>query len=84
MGAEMSFPDYPTPADGVAPIHWAGWYPPMPTKTPHKCPVCDGRGNVPAGFYNIDPYPQATGGAGNITLEGMCRTCNGAGVLWET
>lgn len=36
---------------------------------PHKCPVCDGKGKMPMGFYR----------------EGMaeeCRSCEGRGLVW--
>lgn len=38
---------------------------------PHKCPVCNGRGLVPASCY----YTTAS--------EETCNACNGAGVLWR-
>jgi hypothetical protein len=44
--------------------------------TPHRCPVCAGRGTVPAGFYS--PYGSGT----NATPE-TCRSCNGGGVVWS-
>ena len=41
-----------------------------------KCPVCDGRGLVPGGFYN---------GAGpaaiSATATEACRSCKGTGYL---
>lgn len=47
---------------------------------PHKCPVCDGIGGVPVGYYNRHPhcdwYSTSTG------LE-SCRTCDGFGIVWE-
>jgi len=47
--------------------------------TPHCCPVCNGRGTVPAGFYSQgDYYSSVTYGMN------QCRTCSGSGVLWET
>lgn len=39
----------------------------------HKCPVCDGNGLIPAGFYEKTP---------NI-FPITCRSCKGTGVLWE-
>lgn len=41
---------------------------------PVKCPICEGKGKVPAGFYP-DESPTV---AGWVT----CRTCKGSGVLW--
>jgi len=48
-------------------------------KTPHVCPVCNGNGLVPNGFYN-----QYSGQwlSSDATPE-MCRTCNGEGIVWE-
>jgi hypothetical protein len=37
---------------------------------PHKCPVCEGKGVVPAGFYTDDVANQ------------KCRPCGGKGVIW--
>jgi hypothetical protein len=41
---------------------------------PHRCPVCEGRGAVPAGFYT---------GASPSTNPETCKSCLGAGVLWR-
>jgi hypothetical protein len=41
---------------------------------PVKCPVCEGKGKVRAGFY---PDESLTA-AGWVT----CRTCNGCGILY--
>lgn len=38
--------------------------------TPSRCPVCEGRGTVPAGFYT----------AGATDAE-TCRTCGGSGMV---
>lgn len=43
---------------------------------PHLCPVCLGRGFLPAGFYNL------MGVASSLNDE-PCRTCLGKGVIWE-
>ena len=37
---------------------------------PYLCPICEGRGKVPKGFYPDN------------TEETTCRTCKGDGVLW--
>src|SRR5208282_6077669 len=42
--------------------------------TPHKCPVCNGRGKVPAGFY---------GDQGTDVSEPPCRSCHGSGLVWS-
>lgn len=46
-----------------------------PKGIPHRCPVCDGRGQVFNGFY-----PQTD----NIVTIGPehCRTCSGLGLVW--
>ncbi len=44
---------------------------------PYKCPVCDGRGTVPADFYN------STFGIINTERE-ECRTCEGDTIIWES
>ena len=44
--------------------------------TPHRCPICNGVGNVPIGFYSM-----RTMSAG--TLPETCKACNGTGILWE-
>ena len=47
--------------------------------TPVKCPVCEGRGKVPNGFYNVNP----TSVASNTDAEPeTCKTCYGKGILW--
>lgn len=39
-------------------------------RKPYRCPVCDGHGWVPAGFYSKDPEPSS------------CRPCEGKGIVW--
>jgi RecJ-like exonuclease len=46
-------------------------------KTPHKCPVCEGRGNVLYGFY-LDRETQST----DARLNEPCRQCGGAGIIY--
>lgn len=44
-----------------------------------KCPVCNGRGHLPHGFYtntNPDGY-----GTSNSTAPETCKTCLGQGVI---
>ena len=48
-------------------------------KKPYCCPVCNGNGQVPNGFYNQVSGVWATS---SITPE-TCRSCNGTGVLWS-
>lgn len=49
-------------------------------KIPFKCPVCEGRGIVPAWFYILPP-PMAQITAAD-TGSRVCRPCGGMGVLW--
>jgi len=44
--------------------------------TPHKCPVCEGRGTVPHNFYS------GAIASSSIAPE-TCRSCKGEGVLWS-
>ena len=44
--------------------------------TPYLCPVCQGRGFVPPGFYG------SYGAIANRTDSDPCRACNSTGVLW--
>ena len=52
--------------------------------TPHKCPVCEGRGNVPSGFYDsptmIHEYPPTS----TVSTTETCKSCNGQGILWDS
>ncbi len=41
---------------------------------PHKCPVCEGRINLPPDFYG--------GRSTNAAME-VCRACGGTGIVWE-
>jgi len=45
---------------------------------PHICPVCGGRGTVPASFYGHDGYSHY-----QMVAEELCRTCGGQGVVWS-
>lgn len=44
-----------------------------------KCPICEGRGNVPQGFYARQPSLPTTA----PPLLEPCRSCDGKGVLQE-
>lgn len=39
---------------------------------PHTCPVCDGCGEVPDGFYRR-----------SYTGDIKCRSCEGKGIVWN-
>jgi hypothetical protein len=45
----------------------------IPQVRPYCCPVCQGRGTVPAGFYH---------GISASTNPEQCKSCAGSGVLW--
>jgi len=45
---------------------------------PHCCPVCNGNGLVPNGFYMQTSGHWSTS---SITPE-TCRSCNGTGIVW--
>lgn len=50
-----------------------------PRKAPHRCPVCDGKGHVPPGFYDVVPgIPMSN----DLGLD-RCKSCAGAGIVWE-
>lgn len=48
------------------------------THIPHKCPVCNGNGLVPNGFYMQTNSGWTTS---SITPE-TCRSCDGIGIVW--
>jgi hypothetical protein len=45
---------------------------------PHCCPVCNGKGNVPQGFYNMNDSAPST-----CTNPEICKSCYGSGILWR-
>lgn len=51
----------------------------MYEKRPYVCPVCDGRGVVPFGFYlTLTGYWTTS----TINTE-TCRTCGRTGIVWN-
>ena len=48
----------------------------LPFSRPCTCPVCDGRGVVPQGFYENWPLTTVTN-----TAPDTCRSCGGQGVI---
>ncbi len=47
-------------------------------RAPFRCPICNGKGIVPNGFYSsAEGYGTTT----DATPE-TCRTCNGEGIVW--
>lgn len=51
----------------------------IPPQQPHRCPVCDGRGLVPVGFYLM---VGGMGGGTTSTGPETCRSCTGNGIIW--
>lgn len=56
-----------------------GWFSqqvtaPTTMYTIQRCPVCEGRGNVPVGFYGRMAVSTGTG-------PELCRSCDGRGIL---
>lgn len=47
----------------------------FPPKQVHRCPVCEGRGTVPHGFYS------AFGALTNNTAPETCKSCEGKGYV---
>jgi hypothetical protein len=48
-------------------------------KVPHRCPVCNGTGLVPNGFYRaigVDSWSTAD------TTPETCRSCNETGIVY--
>jgi hypothetical protein len=49
------------------------------SKAPHRCPVCEGKGNVPNGFYSaigVEVWSSSS------IMPEACRSCDGTGVVW--
>jgi len=47
---------------------------------PYKCPICDGRGIVPAGFYQVTFH--GYGFTSTSSSHEICRSCGGSGIIW--
>ena len=46
---------------------------------PYRCPICNGTGIVPGGFYfSVNGHSSSTN-----TTE-VCRQCQGSGIVWGT
>jgi hypothetical protein len=61
-------------ATPFAPHRLNGLEPTISLYTIQKCPVCEGRGNVPTDFYS------RVGVSTSANAE-QCQTCHGAGIL---
>jgi hypothetical protein len=46
---------------------------------PHCCPVCNGSGLVPNGFY----MQTINAGATSSSSPEKCRSCNATGIVWS-
>lgn len=51
--------------------------------TSHRCPVCNGRGLVCIGFYEITTEAWTTGDIKEGETGEKCRTCGGLGIVWK-
>lgn len=58
-------------ADGPSPSN-AG-------RTPHRCPVCEGHGNVAGGFFNVAAGVREWS---STTVAESCRPCGGTGIIY--
>ena len=58
----------------AAPYSSGNWFGVEPR--PHICPVCEGRGTVPEGFYDDERWRVTT------AAPKTCRTCGGRGIVW--
>lgn len=65
-----------SPIDVTLPPNDPTWK--VSPSSPHKCPVCSGRGTVPAGFYMAHNNEFTSSG----TAPEKCRSCLGTGVIW--
>jgi hypothetical protein len=60
-----------------APTYQVPWYQTTLNAVPHKCPICEGRGNVAGGFYQS----VGTMWTSTTSIE-VCRACWGSGIIW--
>jgi len=59
------------------PYNWNYYTWPQSEKKPHLCPVCNGKGTVPRGFYEHGDFVSST----NAGPE-QCKACLGQGIVW--
>lgn len=48
---------------------------------PYCCPVCHGKCSVPAGFYDLSPFRNAS--SSSVSIPETCRSCFGRGIVWH-
>lgn len=79
VGSKASAPrkDAERAATEAAGLH-ASFDPPIRA---HRCPVCNGNGQVPLGFYS--GYHPPSGTSSIIPPIEICRACFGKGILWR-
>lgn len=49
------------------------------TSAAQRCPVCNGVGTMPSGFYNHG-IESTYGGPSTVN----CRSCGGTGIVWSS
>ena len=70
-------PDTTTVTDAMGPPHYVHVeYP--PEHRPYRCPICNGKGIVPNGFY----LGVASTWSGTSVAPETCRACGGSGIVW--
>ena len=63
--------------EGLRELRESAYHSELKGKVPHKCPVCDGRGFVPGGFYGNTTGNWST----SSTAPETCRSCVN-GIIW--
>jgi hypothetical protein len=49
-------------------------------QVPYCCPICNGKGIVPQGFYSTG---YDGGYLSNSTTPDTCKSCGGTGIIWK-
>ena len=70
VGEPPIFNNYVYPYSNYFPL------PPVQGPSPYLCPVCQGKGTVPANFYNHNEFD-------TCASPEICRTCGGEGIIWR-
>ena len=47
-------------------------------RVPYRCPICEGHGLVPGGFYSAVPGGQMI----SCNATEQCRACGGTGIIY--
>lgn len=69
--------------DWLSPLEYRPTYYWTSTNQAQKCPVCEGRGQVPPNFYRIVEPPDWTYTLSSTLLSPeTCRTCGGRGIIY--